>query len=164
MRVFLTAFSFLCLQRAGAQALRNITGATASANIVTEMIGTEKMEDISFTAVSQDGIFTAVSANASLTIIGNEYSHSITVPSEVIPFKKEGSEGSLQAGNFEFVKMVGAEHWSLTLNATLIGHYAELSFREIARITGCSVNTSLGRMRYGLINLRKMMKENLVEM
>jgi DNA-directed RNA polymerase specialized sigma24 family protein len=39
-------------------------------------------------------------------------------------------------------------------------HYAELSFKEIAGLTNCSINTALGRMRYGLINLRKMMAES----
>ena len=38
-------------------------------------------------------------------------------------------------------------------------HYEELSFQEIADQTGVSINTALGRMRYGLINLRKMMNE-----
>ncbi len=33
--------------------------------------------------------------------------------------------------------------------------YAELSFKEIAQITNVSINTALGRMRYGLQNLRK---------
>ena len=41
-------------------------------------------------------------------------------------------------------------------------HYAELSFKEIARLTDCSINTALGRMRYGLINLRKMMIERQI--
>ena len=31
--------------------------------------------------------------------------------------------------------------------------------KEIAQMTNCSINTALGRMRYGLINLRKMMTE-----
>ncbi|HRN48686.1 MAG TPA: sigma-70 family RNA polymerase sigma factor [Niabella sp.] len=39
----------------------------------------------------------------------------------------------------------------------ILRHYANLSFKEIADITGCSINTALGRMRYGLINLRKLM-------
>jgi RNA polymerase sigma factor (sigma-70 family) len=39
----------------------------------------------------------------------------------------------------------------------ILRHYADLSFKEIAEMTGCSINTALGRMRYGLINLRKMM-------
>lgn len=37
--------------------------------------------------------------------------------------------------------------------------YADLSFKEIADITSVSINTALGRMRYGLINLRKMIQE-----
>jgi RNA polymerase sigma factor (sigma-70 family) len=39
----------------------------------------------------------------------------------------------------------------------ILRHYADMSFKEIAGITNCSINTALGRMRYGLINLRKMM-------
>jgi RNA polymerase sigma-70 factor (ECF subfamily) len=41
----------------------------------------------------------------------------------------------------------------------VLRHYANLSFKEIAQMTNCSINTALGRMRYGLINLRKMMNE-----
>jgi RNA polymerase sigma-70 factor (ECF subfamily) len=37
--------------------------------------------------------------------------------------------------------------------------YGDLSFKEIAEITSVSINTALGRMRYGLINLRKMIGE-----
>lgn len=37
--------------------------------------------------------------------------------------------------------------------------YQNLSFKEIAEATGVSINTALGRMRYGLINLRRMVKE-----
>ncbi|MDY3978440.1 MAG: sigma-70 family RNA polymerase sigma factor [Tidjanibacter sp.] len=39
-------------------------------------------------------------------------------------------------------------------------YYGELSFKEIAEQTDVSINTALGRMRYALINLRKMIKEN----
>jgi RNA polymerase sigma-70 factor (ECF subfamily) len=41
----------------------------------------------------------------------------------------------------------------------LLRHYGELSFKEIADQTGVSINTALGRMRYALINLRKMIHE-----
>jgi RNA polymerase sigma-70 factor (ECF subfamily) len=34
--------------------------------------------------------------------------------------------------------------------------YADLSFKEISDLTGVSINTALGRMRYALINLRKL--------
>src|SRR5438067_8719190 len=44
----------------------------------------------------------------------------------------------------------------------ILRHYAELSFKEIAALTNCSINTALGRMRYGLINLRKMMQEKQI--
>lgn len=37
--------------------------------------------------------------------------------------------------------------------------YADLSFKEISELTGVSINTALGRMRYALINLRKMIEE-----
>ena len=38
--------------------------------------------------------------------------------------------------------------------------YADMSFKEIADATNVSINTALGRMRYAIINLRKMAKEN----
>ncbi len=38
-------------------------------------------------------------------------------------------------------------------------HYQELSFKEIADQTDVSINTALGRMRYALINLRKLIDE-----
>lgn len=38
--------------------------------------------------------------------------------------------------------------------------YGDLSFKEIADLTSVSINTALGRMRYGLLNLRKMITEN----
>ncbi|MDB5223178.1 MAG: sigma-70 family polymerase sigma factor [Chitinophagaceae bacterium] len=44
----------------------------------------------------------------------------------------------------------------------IMRHYADLSFKEIASLTNCSINTALGRMRYGLINLRKMMTEKQI--
>ena len=42
--------------------------------------------------------------------------------------------------------------------------YQQLSFKEIAELTGVSINTSLGRMRYALMNLRKMARENNLEL
>lgn len=39
-------------------------------------------------------------------------------------------------------------------------YYQEMSFKEIAECTNVSINTSLGRMRYALLNLRKMAKEH----
>jgi RNA polymerase sigma factor (sigma-70 family) len=45
----------------------------------------------------------------------------------------------------------------------LLRHYGGLSFKEIADQTGVSINTALGRMRYALINLRKIIEsKNLI--
>jgi RNA polymerase sigma factor (sigma-70 family) len=41
-------------------------------------------------------------------------------------------------------------------------HYSEMSFKDIAEQTDVSINTALGRMRYALINLRKLIKEKNV--
>ena len=46
----------------------------------------------------------------------------------------------------------------------LLRHYGGLSFKEIAEQTQVSINTALGRMRYALINLRKMIKEKDLEL
>lgn len=40
--------------------------------------------------------------------------------------------------------------------------YYDMSFKEISEITNVSINTSLGRMRYALINLKKMLEEKNV--
>ena len=39
-------------------------------------------------------------------------------------------------------------------------HYMNMSFKEIAEVSGVSINTALGRMRYALINLRKKITVN----
>lgn len=44
----------------------------------------------------------------------------------------------------------------------ILRHFADLSFKEIAQLTNTGINTALGRMRYGLLNLRKMMEENSI--
>ncbi len=41
----------------------------------------------------------------------------------------------------------------------IMRHYAEMSFKDIAEVTSVSINTALGRMRYALINLRKLIEE-----
>lgn len=40
--------------------------------------------------------------------------------------------------------------------------YQDLSFKEIAELTGVSINTALGRMRYALLNLRKIIEKNQI--
>jgi len=42
--------------------------------------------------------------------------------------------------------------------------YQDLSFKEISEITGVSINTALGRMRYAILNMRKMATENHISL
>lgn len=44
----------------------------------------------------------------------------------------------------------------------VLRHYAALSFKQIAELTNCTLNTALGRMRYGLLNMRKIIAEKQI--
>lgn len=46
----------------------------------------------------------------------------------------------------------------------MLKYYEGLSFKEIANKTKVSINTALGRMRYALINIRRMMDENKISL
>ncbi len=46
----------------------------------------------------------------------------------------------------------------------ILRHYADMSFKEIAALTRVSINTALGRMRYALINIRKMIEAKQVQL
>jgi RNA polymerase sigma-70 factor (ECF subfamily) len=48
------------------------------------------------------------------------------------------------------------------MEVLILRHYSELSFKEIAEMTNVSINTALGRMRYALMNLRKMIEEKKI--
>lgn len=44
-------------------------------------------------------------------------------------------------------------------DVVIMRHYKDMSFKEIAETTNVSINTALGRMRYALINLRKIIED-----
>ncbi len=46
----------------------------------------------------------------------------------------------------------------------ILRHYADMSFKEIAEMTGTNINTALGRMRYALLNLKKMIGNRVIVM
>lgn len=46
----------------------------------------------------------------------------------------------------------------------ILRHYANMSFKEIAQLTQVSINTALGRMRYALINIRKLIEEKEINL
>jgi len=46
----------------------------------------------------------------------------------------------------------------------ILRHYADMSFKEISQLTRVSINTALGRMRYALINIRRLIEEKQVSL
>ncbi|GAB2678321.1 sigma-70 family RNA polymerase sigma factor [Flavihumibacter cheonanensis] len=79
---------------------------------------------------------------------------------EVINFTEEGADAKMmKRQSHDRVRQMLDRLPEDQREVIILRHYAELSFKEIAALTNCSINTALGRMRYGLINLRKMMTE-----
>jgi RNA polymerase sigma-70 factor (ECF subfamily) len=56
----------------------------------------------------------------------------------------------------KLVKMLPPEQ----RRVVILRHYGHCDFKDIAARTGVSINTALGRMRYAIINLRRLAKEN----
>lgn len=56
----------------------------------------------------------------------------------------------------KLVKMLPPEQ----RRVVILRHYGKFDFKDIAEKTGVSINTALGRMRYAIINLRRLAKEN----
>lgn len=78
----------------------------------------------------------------------------------IIESKDDNMEGSIIKSQIhtrlrEVIDMLPDEQREVVI----LRHYADMSFKEISQMTRVSINTSLGRMRYALINLRKMVSE-----
>lgn len=73
---------------------------------------------------------------------------------------EEGAEGKIiRSQGHELVRQLLDTLPQEQREVIVLRHFANLSFKEIAEKTNCSINTALGRMRYGLINLRKLIEE-----
>ena len=82
---------------------------------------------------------------------------------DVINIYEDGADQKImQSQSHERVRMMLELLPEEQREIIVLRHYANLSFKEIAQITNCSINTALGRMRYGLINLRKMMADKQI--
>ena len=82
---------------------------------------------------------------------------------EVLNFSEAGADEKMMQGqSHERVRKMLDMLPEDQKEVIVMRHYADLSFKEIAKLTDCSINTALGRMRYGLINLRKMMIEKQI--
>jgi RNA polymerase sigma factor (sigma-70 family) len=82
---------------------------------------------------------------------------------EVMSFTEENAETSLiRQQRYDRVQQLLLQLPADQREVIVLRHYADMSFKDIAQLTNCSINTALGRMRYGLINLRKMMTQRQV--
>lgn len=77
----------------------------------------------------------------------------------VQPDKETMDKQSFRKAMREMVDVLPAEQKEVLM----MRMYYDMSFKEIADITNVSINTALGRMRYALINLRKMIDEKQLE-
>jgi len=79
---------------------------------------------------------------------------------DILPVKEENAEQAIIRSQThdkvrKLVDMLPPEQREVVI----LRHYADMSFKEIAQLTRVSINTALGRMRYALINIRKMVEE-----
>ncbi len=82
---------------------------------------------------------------------------------EVLNFSEAGADQKMMSGqSHDLVRKMVDQLPEDQKEVIILRHYADMSFKEIAELTNCSINTALGRMRYGLINLRKMMTEKQI--
>ncbi|NRB46422.1 MAG: sigma-70 family RNA polymerase sigma factor [Saprospiraceae bacterium] len=82
---------------------------------------------------------------------------------DVLPLTEENAEQNIIRSQThdkvrKLVNMLPPEQREVVI----LRHYADMSFKEIAKLTRVSINTALGRMRYALINIRKMVEEKEV--
>ena len=84
---------------------------------------------------------------------------------DVLPLTEENAEQNIIRSQThdkvsKLVNMLPPEQREVVI----LRHYADMSFKEIAKLTRVSINTALGRMRYALINIRKMVAEKEISL
>jgi RNA polymerase sigma-70 factor (ECF subfamily) len=82
---------------------------------------------------------------------------------EILNFEEGNAENKMmQTQSGERIMKLVAKLPEDQREVIILRHFADLKFREISKILDCSVNTTLGRMRYALLNLRKMIEEKQI--
>jgi RNA polymerase sigma-70 factor (ECF subfamily) len=79
---------------------------------------------------------------------------------DVLETPEESMEGAMmRTQTYDRIKVLVDQLPEEQREVVILRHYADMSFKEIAGLTRVSINTALGRMRYALINMRKMIVE-----
>ncbi|MEI6311385.1 MAG: sigma-70 family RNA polymerase sigma factor [Bacteroidota bacterium] len=82
----------------------------------------------------------------------------------VLKFSEMGADSKLEYQQFaKNLRALVDELPEEQREVVVMRHYLNFSFKEIAEMTGVSINTSLGRMRYGLLKLRKLIEEKQIQ-
>ncbi len=83
---------------------------------------------------------------------------------DIIPEENTSSKDTEETKRFkETIRSIVNDLPQDQKEVVIMRTYYDMSFKEIAELTGVSLNTALGRMRYALINLKKMLEEKNVE-
>ena len=92
----------------------------------------------------------------------NTFSHSEENENSYYQFSKtENIEDEIEQSQKQSnVKKILAYLPNEQREVVVMRHYLDMSFKEISSVTGVSINTALGRMRYALMNMRKIIEEN----
>lgn len=78
---------------------------------------------------------------------------------DVLETKEVNMEGRMIKGQlYDKVRKLVDQLPPEQREVVILRHYADMSFKEISQLTRVSINTALGRMRYALINMRKMLE------
>jgi RNA polymerase sigma-70 factor (ECF subfamily) len=84
---------------------------------------------------------------------------------DVLESSEENMEGALiRMQTHDRVKILLDQLPEEQREVVILRHYADMSFKEIAGLTRVSINTALGRMRYALINMRKMIDQTQMQL
>ena len=84
---------------------------------------------------------------------------------EVLKFSEKNAEDRMVEGEINGkVRMIIDQLPPEQKEVVILRHYSGLSFKEIAALTNVSINTALGRMRYALQNLRKIIMEKEISL
>ncbi len=86
---------------------------------------------------------------------GDEFDIFSVIGSKERTIEQDIIQGQVRKDIRKLVECLPAEQREVLM----MRHYYDMSFKEISEQTNTSINTSLGRMRYALINLRKMIEE-----
>jgi RNA polymerase sigma-70 factor (ECF subfamily) len=84
---------------------------------------------------------------------------------DIIPMEESSPEDNIIIGQSnDKIRQIVDQLPDEQREVVLLRHYYDFSFKEIAELTGVSINTALGRMRYSLINLRKIIEEQKISL